>query len=133
MGDLLSLASLPPPRRLPPPPSGAASSHLLRAAETVTGLALMKGEGSGGAGREDDFHPRLGSPFPLPAPFIIHPAAERVHLPSCKSYRRCCARGGEWGRLEVAGGQNLRWASSLQSSGASRLALGIHAQTVPTG
>lgn len=130
---MLSLAPLPPPPATPTPPlRRVASSHLLRAAETVSGLALMKGEGSGGAGRGDHFHPRLDSPFPLPAPFIIHPAAGRVHLPSCKSYRRCCARGGEWGRLEVAGGQNLRWASSLQSSGASRLALGIHAQTVPT-
>lgn len=51
---------------------------------------------------------------------------ERVHLPSCKLYRRYCARvaspapsAQSGGRLEVAGGQNLRWASSLQSGGAS--------------
>lgn len=42
---MMSLAPVPPP-----PLWRAASSHLLRAAETVSGLALMEGEGSGGFG-----------------------------------------------------------------------------------
>lgn len=78
---MLSLAPLPPPQPPPrnppsPPLRRVASSHLLRAAETVSGLALMKGvAGLGGGG---------GARFPSTAGLSVSSPGSIHYSSSCR-------------------------------------------------